>query len=100
MMVRHALNGVQFEWDSSKALDNVTKHRVSFERAREVFFDPFLASLEDDFQGGEERQRVIGMTESWKLLYVVYVVRADIVRLISARNVTSLERKRYEDGYA
>jgi uncharacterized protein len=33
--------GVEFEWDESKARDNLEKHGVTFEEAAEIFFDPF-----------------------------------------------------------
>jgi uncharacterized DUF497 family protein len=31
----------EFEWDDQKAVDNYSKHGVSFEAAREAFKDPF-----------------------------------------------------------
>jgi uncharacterized DUF497 family protein len=33
---------------------------------------------------GELREAAIGMTVDWRLLYVVYVFREDVVRIISA----------------
>ena len=50
--------------------------------------------------GGEEREAVVGMTQGWQLLVVVYTFREDCIRLISARPVTSQERRAYEDGPA
>jgi predicted RNase H-like HicB family nuclease len=37
-----------FEWDPSKAILNLRKHKISFERAAEVFLDPNMLSIEDD----------------------------------------------------
>ena len=37
---KYQLQGVEFEWDESKARDNL-KHGVTFEEAAEIFFDPF-----------------------------------------------------------
>jgi hypothetical protein len=34
------LGGVTFEWDARKAAANFKKHRVTFEDASSVFFDP------------------------------------------------------------
>ncbi len=51
---------------------------------------------EEDVEG-ELRESVIGMTVDWRLLYVVYVMHEDVVRIISARVVTATERKRYEE---
>jgi uncharacterized DUF497 family protein len=31
-----------FEWDPGKAKENLRKHKVGFERAAEIFLDPFM----------------------------------------------------------
>ena len=38
---------VVFDWDSNKNSDDVEKHGISFERAREVFLDPLHLSILD-----------------------------------------------------
>jgi uncharacterized DUF497 family protein len=35
---------------------------------------------------------------TWQILFIVYVTLPTAFRLISAREVTKAERKRYEDG--
>ncbi|KAM3098631.1 BrnT family toxin [Phormidesmis sp. 146-35] len=97
MNVSYTLHKIQFEWDSNKASSNFIKHRVNFETACETFFDPFLQVEDAGYIDGEEREAVIGVTVDWRLLYVVYVLREDIIRLISARLATNSERIRYED---
>ena len=90
------LQGIDFEWDQEKAFSNQQKHGISFQNACGVFFDPFVMSLEDEIIEGEERSSVVGVTTDWQILYVVYVWRGDVIRLISARLATSHERKIYE----
>ncbi|PYU97958.1 MAG: hypothetical protein DMG26_19935, partial [Acidobacteria bacterium] len=34
-----------FEWDPIKAKENLRKHRISFDRAAEVFLDPLAISI-------------------------------------------------------
>ena len=97
MKITFTLNNVTFEWDSDKASLNLLKHHIPFELACEALFDPFALWWEEEVVRGELRESIIGMTETWKLLYVVYVMRKDRIRLISAREVTHAERKRYED---
>jgi hypothetical protein len=97
MDVQITLHNIIFEWDSHKAATNVRKHQVPFEVACEVFFDPFLHYLEDEMVDGEFRETIIGMTENWRLLHVVYVSREDMVRIISARRATKSERRWYEN---
>ncbi len=97
MDVQITLHNITFEWNSHKAATNVSKHDVPFQVACEVFFDPFLHYLEDEIVNGEIRETIIGMTENWQLLQVVYVLRENVVRIISTRKATKSERKWYEN---
>jgi uncharacterized DUF497 family protein len=54
--------GQRFVWDSEKATVNLGKHGISFEKACEVFFDPFVI-LDDAGPADEEREAAIGMNE-------------------------------------
>jgi len=89
--------GQRFVWDSEKATINLGKHGISFEKACEVFFDPFVI-LDDAGPTDEEREAAIGMNEDWDLLFVVHILREeDTIRIISARVATTAERRKYED---
>jgi uncharacterized protein len=82
-----------------QASANLAKHGVRFEAACEIFLDPFVRSL-DASVNEELRAAAIGVTEDWKLLFVVHLVREDdFIRIISARPATAKERRLYEDGY-
>jgi uncharacterized protein len=96
--VVYTLEGIRFIWDRRKALANIRQHGVSFETAAEVFLDPFLQVVEIQEENDEAREAMIGMTIAWQILFVVYVTLPTAFRLISAREVTKAERKRYEDG--
>jgi uncharacterized protein len=97
--VTYEVHGQTFEWDSEKAAENLNKHQVSFERASEVFFDPFVVLVDaSDEEADETREAAIGLTEDWTLLFVVHVIRhEDTIRIISARPATPSERSEYED---
>ncbi len=97
MKVQYTLQNVVFEWDSRKAATNLRKHKVRFELACEAFFDPFVCYLDEEIVGNELRERFIGLTTAWLLLYVVYIMRGDVIRIISARMVTKAEREKYEN---
>ncbi|HSK73502.1 MAG TPA: BrnT family toxin [Pyrinomonadaceae bacterium] len=96
-MNEYLLNDVRFEWDTKKASANLKKYSVSFESACEVFFNPFLKVIEVEFTDDEQRETVIGLNFEWKALYVVYVMREESIRLISARPTTKSERNDYEN---
>jgi uncharacterized protein len=38
---------VRFEWNALRAAGNLRKHRVSFDEAASVFFDPLSATGDD-----------------------------------------------------
>src|SRR5947209_2620893 len=97
MDVSYTLHEIGFEWESRKAAANFRKHKVSFEIACEVFFDPFLRVVDAGVVEGEAREAVIGMTVNWRLLYVVYVEHDDVIRVISARPAEKAERELYEN---
>jgi len=97
MNVKYALHNIVFEWDSQKAATNIRKHSITFELACEAFFDPFVRYLDDEVVDGELRETIIGLATNWQLLFVVYVMREDVIRVISARLVTSAERETYEN---
>ena len=97
MNVKYSLHNIAFEWDSHKAAANLQKHNMTFELACEAFFDPFVCYLNDEMIDGEFRETIIGLSTNWQALYVVYVLRDEIIRIISARLVTSTERETYEN---
>ncbi len=53
MKVTHVFQDINFEWDSKKAVSNLTKHGVSFETACEAFFDSFFVVTDADIVEGE-----------------------------------------------
>jgi uncharacterized DUF497 family protein len=97
MKVLYTLQDIVFQWDSQKAATNFRKHKIRFELACEAFFDPFVYYLDEEVVGSELRERLIGLTTTWVLLLIVYVMRGDVIRIISARMVTKAEREIYEN---
>jgi len=97
MKIQYTLQDVTFEWDSQKAAANFRKYEVRFELACEAFFDPFVCYLDEEIVGSELRERIVGLTTTWLLLLIVYVLRGGVIRIISARTVTKAEREIYEN---
>ena len=86
-----------FEYDPRKAQANWQKHGISFAEAEFVFFDPLAIHDIDPDATSEDRFIAVGMGNSGRLLVVVYTMRSDAVRLISARRATGKETKAYEE---
>ncbi|MGK7886051.1 MAG: BrnT family toxin [Crocosphaera sp.] len=89
---------MSFEYDPQKAKTNQQKHGVSFAEAEMVFFDPLAIHDIDPDSITEERFIAVGMGNNELLLVVIYTMRGDIIRLISARRATKKEKKTYERG--
>lgn len=88
---------MDFEWDETKALSNEKKHGVSFIEAAEVFGDDHSSCVHDpDHSSDEDRYLLFGVSSKGNFLVVSYTERSDTVRIISARRMTSQERRAYE----
>ena len=88
---------MKFDWDPSKAQENLLIHGISFEEATTVLGDPLAGTIPDpDHSEGEARFLTIGWTANGRLIVVSHTEEGDTIRLISAREATAHERKQYE----
>ncbi len=88
---------MRYQWDRNKALTNLNKHGIDFADAVSVFSDELAVSIFDS-RFAEERFIIIGMDAFSRILVVIYTLRDDEIRLISARKATRNERRQYEEG--
>ena len=90
---------MQFEWDEAKAASNFRKHGVRFSTAIRAFMDPFAILEQDRIEDGEFRWQTLGLVDGSLLLLVAHSDREEngieIVRIISAREATPREKRRY-----
>ena len=86
-----------FEWNAKKAEENFARHGVDFEDAVGIFDGATLEGEDDRFDYGETRIRAIGALGPI-LITVVYTMRGEVCRIISARKATRNERKAYREG--
>lgn len=89
---------IRFEWDSGNKNKNWLKHRVSTTEAEESFFDPDKKLARAVFRSSENEKRLIllGKTRLARLLFIVFTIRNNNIRVISARDVNKRERPLYE----
>ena len=89
----------EFEWDATKARENLKKHRVAFEEALTVFADPLARIFDDpDHSENEQRELIVGHSAQQRLLVVSFTERQPRTRIISAREATAFERRDYEEN--
>ena len=90
---------IRFTWDPTKATSNIQKHGISFEEAVSVFGDPLSETFDDpDHSDDEQRFIIVGRSRNGRLLFVSHADYGEIIRLISARPLTSAETRAYEQG--
>ena len=85
-------------WDERKNKDNIRDHKVSFQEAETVFYDPSAKIIHDpDHSDEEDRFIILGISKLLKLLVVCHCYREDdeIIRIITARKATKKEARNY-----
>lgn len=91
---------IRFEWDLAKNKSNISKHGVSFEEAKSVFFDQFALQFydEENSQLQEDRFLMLGTSIESRVLLVCHCEQnnGEVIRLISARRATKQEQKHYK----
>lgn len=86
---------INIEFDPIKAKTNRFKHGVSFAQAEEALQDFMAVTIEDPDAVAEQRFITLGMDDNGRLLIVVYTMRGDHIRLISARKASKGETRQY-----
>jgi uncharacterized DUF497 family protein len=85
-----------FEWDESNRDKNWIAHQVSVGKCEEVFFNlPLLLQSDPAHSQAEDRNYVLGQTNAGRRLFIVFTVRNNQVRVISARDMSKKERVIY-----
>src|SRR6476659_2578944 len=91
----------EFDWDGGNAEKNWIRHRVSQAECEQIFFNRPLVVAEDELHSGTElRHYALGQTDAGRRLFIVYTLRDDKVRVISARDMIRRERREYEHARA
>ncbi|MEZ5553414.1 MAG: BrnT family toxin [Pseudomonadales bacterium] len=88
---------MEFEWDITKANQNIEKHGVTFEEGASVFDDDFSLTVSDpDHSAEENRFLIFGLSKQQNHLVVSFTDRGDRIRIISARRMSRREIQAYE----
>ena len=85
---------IRFVWDEQKALENLKKHRVSFEEAKSIFLNfPLEIFFDPEHSHNEDRYIAFGFSNSERILLVVHMEnsKGTEIRIISARKATKEE---------
>jgi uncharacterized protein len=85
-----------FEWDDGNSNKNWHLHGVTNGECEEVFFNlPLIIAADKQHSENEIRFFALGRTESNRWLFLAFTVRNKLIRIISARDMTKSERRKY-----
>ena len=86
---------MSFEWDENKRQSNSKKHQIDFYEVAKAFETGFLAEWQSSQKNESRVLRLINLNET--VIVVVYTLRDQKIRIISARRASEYERKKLND---
>jgi len=95
--IEELLGCIGFQWDKDNIEKNWLKHRVSPVECEQVFFNRALFAEDVKHSQREKRHYALGLTDERRLLFVAFTIRRNLIRVISARNMSKKERRIYEE---
>jgi uncharacterized DUF497 family protein len=86
-----------FDWDEDNFTKNWEKHGVSYLECEQIFFNKPLITQRDKIHSmNEPRYYALGQTDTYRNLFIVFTIRNNLLRVISARDMNRRERKEYD----
>ncbi|MGQ9570291.1 MAG: BrnT family toxin [Thermodesulfovibrionales bacterium] len=87
-----------FDWDEGNIKKDWERQRVTHIECEEVFFNnPLVAKHDKPHSATEDRYYVLGKTDNERLLFVVFTIMSNRIRVISARDMNRKEGKIYQN---
>lgn len=87
---------MRFDWDLAN-LEHIARHKVEREEAEEAVTDPAGIPSGNAHRGpqGQRRAGTIGATEDGRVLLVIFELRENRVRVVTAYDASSEQRAAY-----
>jgi len=88
---------IGFDWDEGNARKIWEKHYVTPTECEQFFLNrPLIINSDDIHSQSEERFYSLGQANKGRKLFVVFTLRDNLIRVISARDMNRKEREVYE----
>jgi uncharacterized DUF497 family protein len=89
-------NCTGFDWDDANHEKNWAKHGVTASECEQIFFNsPLVFGYDQKHSQDEERHYALGKTDGGRLLFTVFTIRKNNIRVISCRDMTKKEQGVY-----
>lgn len=86
-----------FDWDKNNLEKSLIKHNVTSKESEDVFKDGNIILTKEVNVKNEKRYVELGVTPQNRFLTVVFTVRNNLIKVISARTQNKSERKIYNE---
>ena len=87
-----------FEWDEANSNKNWHLHGVTDGECEDVFFNlPLIIASDKTHSKTETRFFALGRTDASRRLFIAFTVRNKLIRVISARDMTQNEKRKYAE---
>jgi len=88
---------IRFEWDKGNRDKSLKKHEVANKESEQTFENKPRFIFEDPKHSlREQRYGLFGQTDKGRLLSIVFTIREEKIRIITARDISRKERSSYE----
>ena len=85
-----------FQWDDGNSEKNWNSHQVTKSECEQLFFNqPLLIGNDKEHSNTETRYYALGQTDDERQLFIVCTIRDNLIRVISARDMSKKEREVY-----
>jgi hypothetical protein len=90
-----------FNWDSGNLNKNLIRHNVTWQEAEASFRNRPIIILEDIKHSDKEtRYTLYGKTDESRKITIIFTLRRDCFRIVSARDQNKAERRFYDQQKA
>jgi uncharacterized protein len=86
---------IDFDWDQYNSTKVRLRHNITLEEAEQTFLNYHLVKFDRKHSKTEQRFQLLGASNSGRILFIVFTVRRNQVRVISARRASKKERNIY-----
>lgn len=87
-----------FEWGEGNSDKNWHLHTVSNGECEDVFFNvPLIIASDKKHSADEKRFYALGRNDAGRRLFIAFVIRNKLIRVISARDMTKSEMRKYAE---
>lgn len=84
-----------FDWNDDNTDHIRNRHGIEPEEAEQAVLDPRRIGLGAYNTAGEKRRGLAGATEAGRIVTVIFTARSGLIHVVTARDSTDSEKRRY-----